>query len=80
MTPQRFENVLKNDIQFSVLQRLGYILDVVLENKELTEVLKKYLSKKRLFRVPLKAGSSKKGARVNADWKIIENFKIETDF
>ena len=35
---------------------------------------------KRIFRVPLKAGLKKEGFLVHPVWKIIENFKIETDF
>lgn len=80
MNPDRLEKVLNGKVPLSILQRLGYLLDVVLDKKKLSEVIKKFLSDKRIFRVPLKAGIKKKGFSVHPVWKIIENFKIETDF
>lgn len=77
---EKLNEVLKNNITLSVVQRLGYILDVVLEKKELAEVLKNFVKNKKLFRVPLKSGISKTGFDVHPDWKIIENYHIETDF
>lgn len=80
MTPGGMEEILKNKIPLSVLQRLGYLLDVVLGKKELAEILRQYLSGRKLFRVLLKTDSPKKGYGVHPVWKIIENYKIETDF
>lgn len=80
MNVERLRNVIKNDISYSTLQRLGYLLDVVLDKKELAEVLKDYLQEKKIFRVPLRSGIKKEGFPVHPDWKIIENYKIETDF
>jgi len=80
MDPVRLKNVLNDKMPISVLQRLGYLLDVVLERKELFNVVKEFLSGKKLFRVPIKTGVRKQGFPVNPDWKIIENFKVETDF
>ena len=78
--PEKLNEALKNKISLSAIQRLGYILDVILDKKEISSVLKKYLSDKIIFRVPLKPGLKKEGFQVNTDWKIIENYKIETDF
>ncbi len=80
MSPEKLKEVLNDNISLSVLQRLGYILDVVLHKKELSLIIKDFLSGKKLFRVPLKPGSKKAGFNVNDDWKVIENYKIETDF
>jgi predicted transcriptional regulator of viral defense system len=80
MKEEKLLEVLNNDISLSVLQRLGYILDVVLNKKELSAVIKDYLSEKKIFRVALKPDSKKEGFKVHPDWKIIENYKIETDF
>ncbi len=49
-------------------------------DEPLAQVLKNYLSGKKIFRVPLKPGIKKSNFPVNPDWKIIENYKIETDF
>ena len=79
MNPDRLEKVLIEKVPFSVLQRLGYILDVVIDKKNLSNVIKEYLSDKKLFRVPLKANLKKAGYPVHKEWKIIENFKVEMD-
>jgi predicted transcriptional regulator of viral defense system len=80
MQSDKLKEILKNKLSLSSIQRLGYILDVVLDKKEISSVLKKYLSDKIIFRVPLKSGLKKVGFQVNSDWNIIENYKIETDF
>lgn len=80
MKPAKLNEVLQNNISLSAIQRLGYILDVILNRQEVSFVIKKYLSRKKIFRVPLKPGIKKEGFPVNPDWKIIENYKIETDF
>ena len=80
MSPEKLSEILNNNFQYSVLQRLGYILDIVLNKKELSSVIKIFLSDKKVFRVPLKPGYNKKGSVINNDWKVIQNFNIETDF
>jgi len=87
LQPEKLKLVLENKVSLSAIQRLGYILDVVIDKpesialqKEISSILKNYLSGKKIFRVPLKSGIKKEGFPVNPDWKIIENYKIETDF
>ncbi len=80
MSPVNLSVILNSNIQKSVLQRLGYILEFVLHKNELAGVIKNYLSSKKIFRVPLKPGYKKKGSEINNVWKVFENFKIETDF
>jgi predicted transcriptional regulator of viral defense system len=80
MNVGKLQDVLKNDIAFSALQRFGYLLDVVLKKKELAAILQSFLSDKKIFRVPLKPDIKKGGFPVHPVWKIIENYKIETDF
>jgi len=80
MQPDKLKLILKNKVPFAVIQRLGYILDVVLDKNEISVELKNYLLNKKIFRVPLKPNIKKGSFTVNSDWKIIENYKIETDF
>lgn len=80
MEQGRFEKVLNGGVSISVIQRLGYLLDVVLERKNLSRVAKNFLSDKKIFRVPLKSGVRKEGFPTHPEWKVIENFKVETDF
>jgi len=80
MSPVNLNEILNDDIPYSVLQRLGYILDVVLNKNDLANVIRNYLAGKKIFRIPLKPGNKKVGFKVNEDWKVIQNIKIETDF
>ena len=80
MSPSNLREILNDNIQLSVLQRLGYILEFVLNKNNLADVIKEYLSNKRIFRTPLKPGKKREGFKTNEDWKVIQNYKIETDF
>ncbi|HED07869.1 MAG TPA: hypothetical protein ENI57_07130 [Ignavibacteria bacterium] len=80
MEVKRFKDVLPNCRSNAALQRLGYILENVVGNNNLAEIVGNFLSNKKLFRVPLKSSASKEGVAVNPKWKVIENFKIDTDF
>jgi len=80
MSPSNLKEILNDNIQLSVLQRLGYILEFVLNKNDLADVIKEYLSDKKIFRIPLKSGKKREGFKVNEDWKVIQNSKIETDF
>ena len=80
MSLEKLNDVLKNKFSLSSLQRLGYLLDCVLNKNELAQVIKNYLVDKKIFRVPLSSTAEKDGAKTNLIWKVIENLKIETDF
>ena len=80
MSAEKLKEVLKNNFSLSVLQRLGYILDCVLHKEDLSLVIKDFLLDKKIFRIPLKSDLKKEGFPVHPVWKIIENYKIETDF
>ena len=79
--PEMFSNDLFEYVPVTTLQRLGYILDTVLENDLLADALYRTVEqkKKNLFRTPLKTSSSVAGCPVNERWKIIVNMKIEID-
>jgi hypothetical protein len=62
--------LLKNEIEITYIQRLGFILDK-LDATELIEPLFEY-SKKATVYIPLSRLSNKSGNR-NTKWKIIEN-------
>ena len=63
------------------LQRLGYILDEVLEEREAAEPVLGLLkcSSSVLQYVPLKAGKSSEGCEHNTKWIIFVNETIEFD-
>lgn len=80
MSPEKLNDMLQNKFSLSSLQRLGYLLDCVLNKNEFALVIKNHLAGKKVFRVPLSSTAKKYGAETNLIWKVIENTKIETDF
>ena len=69
------------EVPVTSLQRLGYILDEVLEEREAAEPVLGLLkcSSSVLQYVPLKAGKSSEGCEHNTKWKTIVNETIEID-
>lgn len=65
----------------SIYQRLGYILDSVLEREELADRLKsKILSQSLSMRnIPFKIGKPTKDCEINKKWKVMINQEIEID-
>ena len=81
MKPERVTEELINTLTIPTIQRLGYLLDVVLKQKALAEKLytESQKLKKEFFRQPLKAGIEKIGFPKDDRWKIIINTDIEID-
>jgi len=83
------ENIKKKDItnefvnysNVSSLQRLGYILDEILNKKELAERIFSLCRKNKIkfYLIPLKASAKKDKERINKKWKLIINTEIEID-
>lgn len=73
------ENLLK-EIPVTAVQRLGFLLDVILK-KDIGEYLYSECKKVGLefFRIPLKTSAPKTGFPSNEKWKIIMNTEIEID-
>jgi len=63
--------------QITTVQRLGYLLDKVLQNPVLSDVLKKYLSNKVCYFTPLSIAHKNKESVTDNDWKIIINIDLE---
>lgn len=79
--PDDFDKSLLQHVPVTVLQRLGYILDKVIDNQTLAIALLRALQKSNamLFRIPLKASAQSKGFAFDDRWKIIINTTIEID-
>ena len=69
-------------LHVSALQRLGYLLDKVLDNQLLANKLYELLqnNKSRLYPISLKTSAPTKGFNVDEKWRVIVNTIIETDF
>jgi predicted transcriptional regulator of viral defense system len=79
--PEDFNDLLIESVPVTALQRLGYILDRVIENKELADSLFQSLEsmETKFFRVPLKASVPSSGFPSDERWKVILNTEIELD-
>lgn len=79
--PDAFDKNLLQHVPVAVLQRLGYLLDRVLDNQALSKNLYDALQKNEfhLFRIPLKASAPVRGFTSDERWKVIVNTTIELD-
>ena len=68
-------------VPISSLQRLGYILDNVLEERKAAEDVFQLLKRAgvQLQQVPLRAGSGTDGFMKDSKWRVIVNVDIEID-
>jgi predicted transcriptional regulator of viral defense system len=73
---------LINYASVSSLQRLGYILEEILNRNDLAEKINKLCKKsgKTFYLIPLKASGNKKKEVINEKWKLMINTEIEPDF
>ena len=77
--PQKLKSLIESQPELAWKQRLGYILEAV-NAKKLANVIKKYLSQQpRIDYVLLNPRIKSNKKKKNAQWKIIENFKLESD-
>lgn len=81
LKPEMFSLAFMDGASTYSIQRLGYLLENVLNQKELAEALFNESEKARLsfFRVPLKASAPVKGFATDEKWKVIINTEIEVD-
>lgn len=79
--PEMFSNDLFEYVPVATLQRLGYILENVLEYDSLANALYITFEQKNinLFRTPIKNSSPVAGFPLNERWKVIVNTEIEID-
>ncbi|MBX7203780.1 MAG: type IV toxin-antitoxin system AbiEi family antitoxin [Bacteroidia bacterium] len=79
--PDAFNSNLLQHVPVTALQRLGYLLDKILDNQPLANALYRALqnNKESLFRIPLKASAPAKGFASDERWKVIVNTTIELD-
>lgn len=66
----KFSVLIDSAVRVSVLQRVGFILDRVLQEKELSEVLEKKLEKLTLREVPLSLLDMRADGKYDRKWKI----------
>lgn len=79
--PEEIKEDFFKEIPASIIQRLGYLLDKVLQQQTIANYLFEQSLKHGLnfFRVPLKTSTDAKGYPSDNRWKVIVNAKIEID-
>ncbi|MCD0464063.1 type IV toxin-antitoxin system AbiEi family antitoxin [Flavobacterium sp. ENC] len=76
--PTSLKKTAKYYSQTAAIQRLGYLLEVELENEKLAEILYRIIADRIGVNIPLMPGKDKIG-ETNPRWKIIRNVEIESD-
>ena len=73
---------LINYASVSSLQRLGFVLDEILNKKEIADRIFSLCKKAgiKFYLIPLKASGKKNKEGLNEKWKLMINAEIETDF
>lgn len=81
LKPEMFSSILFKEVSTYSIQRLGYILEYKIDQKDLAEALFTKAKETGLsfFRVPLKADLPVKGFFSDEKWKVIVNTEIEVD-
>ncbi len=81
LKPEMFTPSFFNEVSTHSIQRLGYLLEYKLSQKELADALltKAREAKLSFFRVPLKSDLPVKGLFSDEKWKVIANTEIEID-
>jgi predicted transcriptional regulator of viral defense system len=77
MKPANLSKIARQYTNTAAIQRLGYVLDSIQEDK-LANPLSKILNERMFFPVPLSVQKGKKG-EIDSRWKIIKNMEIESD-
>ena len=78
MSPSRLSKIAKLIDNKANIQRLGYILDIIVNDEKLANSLYNVLHKTSFLPVPLSPQKGKKG-QIDRKWKIIINMQIESD-
>ena len=74
--------LLEISIRYSpitAIQRLGFLLEEILDRRDLSDPIKEYLKTINFFPVLLRPQKEKMEMITGNDWKVVQNIEIETD-
>lgn len=77
--PSVLKKVIAKGIPIPILQRMGYLLDLIQPDSKLAAVVYNTLSEVNFRHTPFKTGKVTSGYPLNKKWKIIENTIPESD-
>lgn len=72
-------DLVKRYSPITAVQRLGFILEEILNRSDLSEPIKEYLKTVKYFPVLLRPQKEKADMITGNDWKVVQNVEIETD-
>lgn len=80
MQPEKLVESARQYDEVAVVQRLGYLLEYVLEENELSDILYKYLGSIGFYPTLLRPQRKKPKSMVTGNrWKIVPNIEVEAD-
>ncbi len=79
--PEKITSEFLSEIPVSVVQRLGYLFEVVIGNEEIAEIIYQCtkIALLKFFPVPLDSAKRTRGFSGENRWKVIKNTEIELD-
>ena len=77
--PESIQKSVISKMHVTIVQRLGFVIDKILQNEPLANALYNEANKELFLRIPLKSSLPVKGCRYDNKWKIVINTEIETD-
>jgi len=79
MTPEKLNEAAQQIVPVTALQRLGYLLENILDEKDLSDALYPLLQSGSFFHIPLSPAESKSNCPINKKWKIYINANPEPE-
>lgn len=77
--PNKMLNLAKRYSPITTVQRLGFLLEEILNMRDLSNPIKEYLKTVNYFPVLLRPQKEKPEMITGNDWKVVQNIEIETD-
>jgi len=79
LNPDELKETADRFAQTTTLQRLGYLLEFVLNEEELSDALYKVLSSRNVYPVELNPKAESENQQAPNRWKVIPNIEVEPD-
>nr|WP_294901359.1 type IV toxin-antitoxin system AbiEi family antitoxin [uncultured Pedobacter sp.] len=79
INPDKMLDVAKRYVPITAVQRLGFLLEVILNRRDLSDLIKKHLKTMNYFPVLLRPQKERREMITGNDWKVVQNIDIETD-
>jgi hypothetical protein len=77
MVPEKMDSIPATSL--TALQRLGYILEEVLDEKPLADAVWDVLQSRTFFQIPLNPSDDKSSCPISKRWKVAINIDLESE-